>query len=83
MLRHLIPFEFKTIRYYGFYRKKHPLHEKISKLISEEKHKVRKQLLKFEICILRFFHRDPFKCPKCGTKMKYIAELDKGGGYCV
>lgn len=37
ILKHLIPNNFKIIRYYGFYRKKHPLHDKMVMMISAEK----------------------------------------------
>lgn len=75
LLRHLIPFEFKTIRYYGFYRKKHKLHDKIVKLISNAKAKIRKSLLKYKMLILRCYNRNPYKCIKCNCDMKYMCEL--------
>lgn len=42
LLRHLLPNDFKIIRYYGFYRKKHPLHNKMVMMISNESRKIRK-----------------------------------------
>lgn len=75
LLRHLIPEQFKIIRYYGFYRKKHPICDKIKLLISKEKRKVRKQFLRFEISILKAFHTSPLQCPKCGVRMKYVVEI--------
>lgn len=73
IIRHLIPSNFKIIRYYGFYRKKPKLHDKIKKLINNEKKAIRKQLLSFKLSILRFFNRDPLYCPHCDVKMNYVA----------
>ncbi|MCI9276016.1 MAG: transposase [Clostridia bacterium] len=75
LLNHLIPSQFKIIRYYGFYRKKHKLHDKMIMLISKEKRKFRKSLLKYEISILKSFKRNPYNCPKCDVKMNFIVEV--------
>ena len=79
LLRHLIPENFKTIRYYGFYKTKHKLHDTMNKMISNEKKKIRKQLLTHKMCILNFFHYNPYNCPKCGLTMKYFCEIEGGG----
>lgn len=79
LLRHLIPYNFKIIRYYGFYRKKHQNHDKMVKMIDEAKINIRKQFLKHRMCLLRFFNTDPYCCPKCGTLMKYACEIIGGG----
>jgi len=75
ILRHLIPFEYKIIRYYGFYRKKHKLHNKIVMLIDKAKYNLRKSLLKYELSILKDFKRNPYNCPKCDIRMKLITEI--------
>ena len=75
LLRHLIPEQFKIIRYYGFYRKKESACDKIRLLISEEKRKIRNQFLRFEISILKSFRVSPLECPKCHTTMKYVIEI--------
>ena len=72
LLRHLLPTQFKIIRYYGFYRRKHAIHSKMIPLIKEHFRNFRKQLLKYEISISMFFHREPYKCPKCDTKMNLV-----------
>lgn len=79
LLRHLIPYNFRTIRYYGFYRKKHKNHDKMIKMVNEAKKTIRKQFLKHRLCLLKFFHRDPYSCPKCGTIMEYACEIIEGG----
>ena len=72
ILRHIIPTNYKIIRYYGFYRKKPKNHNEINKLINEEKRKIRKSLLKYEMSIMKFFNRNPFYCPHCDVKMNYV-----------
>lgn len=67
-----MPHEFKIIRYNGFYRKKHVLHDKIVMLINNEVKKLRRQLLKYELSILRYFKRNPFNCPKCQTRTEFL-----------
>lgn len=79
LLRHLIPFNFKTIRYYGFYRKKHENHDKMILMIDERKHEMRRQFLNYRLSILKFFNRDPYRCPKCNVEMIYACEIIKGG----
>ena len=75
ILNHLIPSQFKIIRYYGFYRKKHKLHDKMVMLISKEKRSFRKSLLKHEFSILKAFKRNPYNCPKCDIKMNFIVKI--------
>ena len=78
LLRHLLPENFKIIRYYGFYRKKHPFHDKMVMLISTEKKKFRKQFLKYELSIRLFFKYSPYDCPKCGNRMEKVCYIDGG-----
>ena len=78
LLRHLLPCNFKSIRYYGFYRKKHKLHNSMNKIISDEKKTVRKQFLTYVMCIFKFFKYNPYNCPNCSTQMNYLCEI-KGG----
>ena len=72
LLRHLLPSQFKIIRYYGFYRKKHSIHHKMIPLIKHHCKKFRKFLLKHQANILLNFNRDPYNCPKCDTKMDFV-----------
>ena len=72
LLRHLLPIQFKIIRYYGFYRKKLPIHSKMIPLIKQHCRNFRKELLKYEVSISIAFHRNPFNCPKCDTKMNFV-----------
>ena len=79
LLRHLITYNFRTIRYYGFYRKKDKNHDKMVKVIEPTQKVIRKKLMNFRINILKFFNRDPYSCPKCGTIMVYACEIIGGG----
>lgn len=79
LLRHLVPKNFKTIRYYGFYRKKDKNHNKMAMLINPAKKPLRRQFMNHRMSILRFFSRDPYCCPKCGTQMLYACEIIGGG----
>ena len=72
LLKHLLPTQFKIIRYYGFYRKKHPIHSKMIPLIKHHCRKFRKQLLKYEVSISLAFKLNPYNCPKCDTKMNFV-----------
>ena len=72
LLRHLLPSQFKIIRYYGFYRKKPSIHSKMIPLIKTHLRSFRKKLLKYELSISIAFHRNPFNCPKCDTKMDFV-----------
>lgn len=72
LLRHLLPSQFKIIRYYGFYRKKHSIHSKMIPLIKLHCRNFRKQLLKYKASISMAFHRDPYNCPRCDTKMNFL-----------
>ena len=75
LLKHIIPTQFKIIRYYGFYRKKHAIHDKMIMLVQEFKRKIRKELLSHELSVLRYFNRNPYNCPKCDKRMNFAFEI--------
>ena len=76
ILRHLIPEQFKIIRYYGFYRKKVAIHSKMIPLIKEHAKKFKTELTKYRNSLLLSFNRDPYDCPKCGTRLLYSVFLN-------
>lgn len=41
-------------------------------LIKDHCRNIRKQLLKYEFSVSISFHRNPFDCPKCGTRMDFV-----------
>lgn len=69
ILKHLLPKNYKSIRYYGFYNKSQRC-EKLIKIISNEKISFFRSLLKWHNLILQSFNRIPIKCPKCGALME-------------
>lgn len=73
ILMHLLPSNFKTIRYYGFYNKNDKINEEIfNKLISsEQKEHIAKNLKWNTLCLLSF-KRIPIQCPKCNNLMKAL-----------
>lgn len=75
LVRHLVPYEFKTIRYYGFYRKKPSCFDKINKLINKEKYSVRRMLLKHRLSIMKSFNKGPYTYPRCGNMLNYLLEM--------
>lgn len=75
ILRHLLPNNFKSIRYYGFYNKSSSLCDKLITIIKKEKIPFMRSLLKWHNSILTSFNRIPIKCPKCGSLMELSFEV--------
>lgn len=75
LLRHLLPKQYKIIRYYGFYNKKHSFHDKMIMLVHKTKRKIRKEFLKHELSVMKFTNRNPYNCPKCDTRMIFVLEV--------
>ena len=75
LLRHLLPSNFKSIRYYGFYNKSTSLCDKLILLVNKEKRKFMHSLLKWHNSILTSFNRFPTRCPRCGTLMELCFEV--------
>lgn len=75
IIRHLLPSNFKSIRSYGFYNNSCKLCDNIIRVISKEKLKFKRSLLKWKNLILTSFKRIPIKCPKCGHLMEFSFEV--------
>lgn len=75
LLRHLLPENFKSIRYYGYYNKSNKLCDNIKYVISIEKRKIKRELLKWKNLITTSFNRIPIICPFCGELMNSIFEV--------
>lgn len=75
LLRHLLPSNFKSIRYYSFYNKSTSLCDKLILLVKKEKRNFMHSLFKWHNSILTSFHRFPTRCPKCGTLMELCFEV--------
>lgn len=63
LLRHLLPEHFKSIRSYGFHNKASKLCDNIKYVISKEKGRIKRDLLKWKNLILTSFNRIPIICP--------------------
>lgn len=75
ILRHLLPHNFKSIRYFGFYNKNVKIDNNVNRIVKKEKIPFRKSLLKWHNSILTSFNRIPIKCPKCGHLMDFVYEV--------
>ena len=75
LLRHLLPENFKSIRSYGFYNKASKLCDNINYVISREKLRIKRELLKWKNLILTSFNRIPITCPFCGELMEATFEV--------
>jgi len=69
LIIHIPNENFKTVRYYGIYSKKHKFHDKMIMLIKHQTHKLRNSLNSWRMMILKDFDIDPISCPKCGNQM--------------
>ena len=75
LLRYLLPTDFKSIRSYGFYNKSNKLCDNIKYVISKEKIKIKRELLKWKNLILNSFNRIPTICPNCKQIMEPLFEV--------
>lgn len=69
LIIHIPDENFKTVRYYGIYSKKHKFHDKMIMLIKSHIRKLRKSLCCWKMMILKDFDVDPLSCPNCGNQM--------------
>ncbi len=69
LIIHIPNENFKTVRYYGIYSKKHKFHDKMIMLIKRQSHKLRNSLISWRMMILKDFDIDPIQCSKCGNLM--------------
>lgn len=69
LIIHIPNENFKTVRYYGIYSKKHKFHDKMIMLVKSQIHKLRNSLNSWRMMIIKDFDIDPLTCPKCGNLM--------------
>ena len=69
LIIHIPDENFKTVRYYGIYSKKHKFHDKMIMLVKSQIHKLRNSLNSWRMMIIKDFDIDPLTCPKCGNLM--------------
>ena len=75
LLRHLLPPNFKSIRSYGFYNKSSKLCDNIVYVISREKIRIKRDLLKWKNLIITSFNRIPIICLFRGELMEATFEV--------
>lgn len=71
LIIHIPDEQFKMLRYYGIYAKKHKNSNKLFKRLSTVSYKIRKRLSRWRESIELTFHYDPAKC-SCGNIMQFI-----------
>lgn len=71
LIIHIPDEQFKMLRYYGIYAKKHKNSYKLLKKLSTVSYKIRKRLSHWRESIELTFHYDPAKC-SCGDIMQFI-----------
>jgi len=71
LIIHIPDRQFKMVRYYGIYAKKHKNHSKLFKLVSDKLSKFKKKSRKWRPSIINEFNVDPLKC-SCGGFFEYI-----------
>ncbi|MBO5138940.1 MAG: transposase [Bacilli bacterium] len=69
LIIHIPNENFKTVRYYGIYSKKHKFHDIMNMLVISQTHKLRNSLNTWRLMILKDLDVDPLTCPKCGNQM--------------
>lgn len=75
LLRHLLPSNFKSIRYFGFYNKSVKIVSESNTIIKKDKIPFYNSLITWKNSILTSFNRIPIICPKCGHLMDPIFEV--------
>ena len=72
LIIHIQEYQFKTIRYYGFYSSKtHKNYSQFKLLLDKEKLPFYKSLNRWRMMLISTFKKDPLKCPDCGTIMEF------------
>ena len=51
------------------------VNDKIIMMINPVQHTIRKQILGHRLLVLRYFHRDPYSCPKCKYEFETPIEV--------
>ena len=68
---HIPEYQFKTIRYYGFYSKKSKFHDKMIMLVHPKKIEFARKFNKWFLLSLKTFNDSPLICSKCKTVMQF------------
>jgi len=72
LIMHIPDYQFKTIRYYGFYASRsHKRFKEFRILIDKLKVPWFKSFIKWRFLLMASFKKDPLECPKCDTIMLF------------
>lgn len=71
LIIHISDTNFKVVRYYGIYAKRHKHSSKIFKMLSQTQIEIRQQLRKWRLSIELSFGYDPIRC-SCGNLMSFF-----------
>jgi len=69
---HIPDIDFKMIRYYGIYSKKHKFHDKMIMMFNKHQLKIQRMLNRWQLFIILDFHHDPLCCLNCNGKMRLL-----------
>lgn len=72
LIIHIPDTEFKMIRYYGIYSKKHKFHDKMIMMFNKQQLKMQKMMNRWQLSIISDFHHNPLNCPCCNCEMKLL-----------
>jgi hypothetical protein len=72
LIIHIPDAEFKMIRYYGIYSKKHKFHDKMFMMFNNQQIKTEKMMNRWQLSIISDFHHNPLICQYCNCKMKLL-----------
>lgn len=75
LIIHIPDENFKTVRYYGIYSKKHKFHNKMIMLIKSQTHKLRNQLNSWRMLIIKDFDIGHLIYPKCKVEFEVPLEM--------
>ncbi len=68
---HIPEYQFKTIRYYGFYCRKSKFHDKMIMLVHSGKIEFARKFNKWFLLSMKTFNKSPLICSKCKTVMQF------------
>ena len=68
---HIPEYQFKTIRYYGFYCRRSKFHDKMVMLVHPKKIEFARKFNKWFLLSMKTFNNSPLICSKCKTVMQF------------
>jgi len=72
LIIHIPDTEFRMIRYYGIYSKKHKSHGKMIMMFNKQQLKIQRMMNRWQLSIISDFHHNPLNCSHCNSEMKLL-----------